>query len=90
MRAKYIEIVFNWRRASDERGVSSLQRSKYNYNFLNIILDELMPWHKESYDFALLEVNRLSVLLYLHTTITLYILGVCQIYWVFQGRLWLP
>ena len=62
--AKYIETVFNWRRSSDERGLSSLQRSKYNYNFLNMILDELMPWHKESYDFALLEVNRLSISLY--------------------------
>ena len=70
--AKYIETVFNWRRASDERGLSSLQCSKYNYNFLNVILDELMPWHKESYDFALLEVNRLSILLYLHTAITSY------------------
>jgi len=56
--AKYIETICNWRRASDERGLSSLTRSKYNYTLLNMILDELMPWHRQSYDFALLEVNR--------------------------------
>ena len=56
--ATYIETICNWRRASDERGLSSLTRSKYNYNLLNMILDDLMPWHKESYNFALLEVNR--------------------------------
>jgi len=56
--ATYIETICNWRRASDERGLSSLKRSKYNYCLLNMILDELMPWHRESYNFALLEVNR--------------------------------
>jgi len=56
--ATYIETICNWRKASDERGLSSLTRSKYNYNLLNMILDELMPWHRESYNFALLEVNR--------------------------------
>ena len=56
--ATYIETVCNWRRAGDERGLSSLLRSKYNYGMLNMILDELMPWHKQQYNFALLEVNR--------------------------------
>ena len=56
--ANYIDIIGNWRRAGDKRGLSSLQRSKYNYSLLNFILDELMPWHKQSYNFALLEVNR--------------------------------
>ena len=56
--ATYIETIHNWRRASDECGLSSLMRSKYNYCLLNMILDELMPWHKETYNFALLEVNR--------------------------------
>ena len=44
--ANYINIIRNWRRAGDERGLSSLQRSKYNYTLLNFILDELMPWHR--------------------------------------------
>lgn len=56
--AKYIETILNWRRAGDECGLSSLLRSKYNYNMLNMMLDELMPWHKQMYNFALLEVNR--------------------------------
>ena len=48
--AGYIQTIWNWRRACDERGLSELQRSKFNYQLLNMILDELMPWHKELYD----------------------------------------
>ena len=55
--AKYIHAVLNWRRACDERGLSELQRSQYNHNMLEYILDELMPWHKV-YDLSHLEVNR--------------------------------
>lgn len=58
--ARYIRIIWNWRRASDERGLSSLERCRFNYQFLNLILEELMPWYKEFYDFSLLEVNRYS------------------------------
>ena len=46
--ASYITTVWNWRRASDERGLSRLQ----------MILTELMPWYRGLYDFSLLEVNR--------------------------------
>ena len=56
--AKFIGAVRNWRRACDERGLTSLQRCKYNYQLLQLILDELMPWHSHSYDFSLLEVNQ--------------------------------
>ena len=56
--AHYIQTVHNWRRANDERGLTELQRFKFNYCFLNLILDELMPWHSVHYDFTLLEVNR--------------------------------
>ena len=42
----------------DECGLSELQRCHYNYDFLNLVLDELMPWHKDIYDFSHLEVNR--------------------------------
>lgn len=56
--AKFIRVIKNWRRASDERGLSSLQRCKFNYEMLQLILDELMPWHSKHYDFSLLEVNR--------------------------------
>ncbi len=56
--ARYVRCARNWRRACDERGLSSLQRCKYNYELLALILDELMPWHTHTYDLSLLEVNR--------------------------------
>ena len=56
--AKFVETIGNWRRACDYRGRSELERNRYNYAFLNLILDELMPWHTEVYDFINLEVNR--------------------------------
>ena len=56
--ANYIRTIWNWRRAIDERGLSERQRSKFNYQLLNMMLDELMPWYKETYDFSLLEVNK--------------------------------
>ena len=39
-------------------------RCKFNYKFLNIVLEELMPWYKETYDFSLLEVNRYTSYVY--------------------------
>jgi len=41
--AKYIKTIRQWREACDERGLSQLMRSNYNYQFLNLLLDELMP-----------------------------------------------
>ena len=49
--AQYIRVIWNWRRAGDERGLRELQHSKFNYQLLNMILEELMPWYKETYDF---------------------------------------
>ena len=60
---EYISGIWNWRRACDHRGLSELERCRYNFNFLNLILDELMPWHRTNYDFATLEVNRYILLL---------------------------
>ena len=56
--ANYIRIIWNWHRASDERGLTSLRRSRFNYKLLDLILENLMPWYEDSYDFSLLEVNR--------------------------------
>ena len=56
--ATFIETIGNWRRACDFCGLSELERWRCNYEFLNLILDELMPWHSEIYDFINLEVNR--------------------------------
>ena len=56
--ARYTETIWNWRRACDARGLKELQRCKFNHQFLNLILEDLMPWYKQTYDFSLLEVNR--------------------------------
>ena len=61
--AHYIETVLNWRRSSDERGLTQIQRSWYNYKMLNYLLDELMPWYRDTYDFSALEVNRYTLLM---------------------------
>lgn len=58
--AKYVQTVLNWRRASDERGLTELERSQFNHEMLEFIIDDLMPWHKE-YDFSMLEVNRYCI-----------------------------
>ena len=56
--ARYTEIIWNWRRSCDARGLSELHWCRFNYQFLNLILEDLMPWYKQQYDFSLLEVNR--------------------------------
>ena len=56
--ARFVRVVLNWHRANDERGLTELKRSQYNYEFLNFILEEMIPWSKDKYDFSLMEVNR--------------------------------
>ena len=58
--AKYLCVIRNWRHACGKRGLSALQWSQFNNDFLNYILDELILWHKQKgfRDFSLLEVNR--------------------------------
>jgi len=58
--ASYLRVVHNWRQACDKRGISDVLRSQYNQQFLDYILDDLMPYHKDEglNDFSLLEVNR--------------------------------
>jgi len=62
--AEYLQRIHNWRRACDERGLTNEQRSKFNTELLNYILDQLMPWHNKDglRDFSLLEVNRYVLL----------------------------
>ena len=58
--AEYLRSVRGWRRACDERGLSTDQRSQLNKAFLDYIVDDLMPWHRDQglRDFSLLEVTR--------------------------------
>lgn len=59
--ADYVRIVAQWHEASDGRGLSQLQRCKYNYEMLNFVLDEWMPWHTDNYDFTTIDINRYNV-----------------------------
>ena len=51
-----VQVINNWHRANDERGLMDEERSYYS--MLNYIMDELMPWHNVVYDLSLLEVNQ--------------------------------
>ncbi len=55
---QFVTAVQNWRRACDERGLTQIKRCQFNYELLNMLLDELMPWHRTQYDLSLMEVNR--------------------------------
>ena len=59
---RFVRCIRNWRRTCDERGLSSLQRCKFNYQMLELILDELMRWHHQMFDLSLLEINGVVVL----------------------------
>jgi hypothetical protein len=56
--AEYTETIAGFHESWDGRGLTQLQRCRANYRMLNYILDELMPWHREQYDFSLIDVNR--------------------------------
>lgn len=58
--ARYVQLIRNWRRATDERGLTDDQRSAFNQELLSYILEDLMPWYSNPQlrDFSLLEVNR--------------------------------
>ena len=49
---KYLCIVLNWCRASDERGLSQSERSRFNWEMLTFIKDDLIPWHSDSHDIS--------------------------------------
>ena len=57
--AAFVRTVACWHEASDGRGLTQLQRCRYNYHMLQYLLDELMPFHRQQYDFKILDVNRL-------------------------------
>ena len=58
--ANYVRIVAQWHESSDGRGLSQLQRCRFNYQMLNFILEVLMPWYDECYDFSTIDINRCS------------------------------
>ena len=57
LEARYIKIIRNWQRLCDEGGLSDDNQSRFNQDFIKYILEELIPWHKQS-DYSTLEVNQ--------------------------------
>jgi hypothetical protein len=55
---RFVEIVSNWHKASDGRGLTEADREKYNLAMLDYILEDWMPWYKEERDYSTLDVNR--------------------------------
>jgi len=41
--AEYLQYIRNWRHACDERGLADDERSRFNKELLDYILDDLMP-----------------------------------------------
>ena len=60
---EYINIVAGWHEAADGRGLSELERCKKNYAMHNMILDDWMPWHKTTPNFATIDINRYTLIL---------------------------
>ena len=67
--SRYVETVANWHEAHDGRAMKTpgaadskfarqRARSKANYQMMNYLLDDYMPWHKTHYDFRLIDINR--------------------------------
>ena len=56
--ARFVEVVRNWHKAADGRGISEELRSKYNTDMLNFLLEDWMPWYKEERDFATIDILR--------------------------------
>lgn len=55
---KFVRAVAGWHEAADGRGLSEIQRCKKNYEMLNMILDDWMPWHNTTPSFATIDINR--------------------------------
>ena len=81
--ASYIEVILGWRQACDQRGLSELERCKCNYKLLNFILEELMPWYRNDYDFSLMEVNRLVMFMKLIILCSFNLQGYHQHLWIY-------
>jgi hypothetical protein len=54
----FVQLVAQWHEASDGRGMSQLERSRYNYSFMNVLLLRWTPWLEHDYDFSKVDINR--------------------------------
>ena len=56
--ARFVEVVSNWHKASDGRGLSEEERKKKNQAMLDYLLEDWMPCFKDERDYSTLDVNR--------------------------------
>ena len=56
------EIIANWHKASDGRGLDEETRKKYNLAMLDFLLEDWMPWYQENKDYSTLDPNRFAKL----------------------------
>ena len=57
---RVVELIANWHKASDGRGLSEETRKKYNLAMLDFLLEDWMPWYKENRDYSTLDPNRFT------------------------------
>lgn len=58
---RVVEVIANWHKASDGRGLDEETRKKYNMAMLDFLLEDWMPWYNENRDFSTLDPNRFEI-----------------------------
>ena len=67
--ARYTRTIARWHEATDGRGMSQEDRKAANLDMRNMILDELMPWHRKNPDLSKIDINRYGrVLVLIHSS----------------------
>lgn len=56
--ARHVQIVLNWHKASDGRGMDEPTRSMYNKAMLDWLLEDWMPWFHYDRDYRSMDVDR--------------------------------
>ena len=56
--AHLVEIVSNWHKATDGRGLSEEDRRKFNLNMLDYLLEDWMSWFCYNREYSTLDPNR--------------------------------
>ena len=74
-----MQIIRNWLKAVDGRGLSDTDRHRYFEEMKMWIFEDWIPWHRQTGDYSFLDVNRsvltwvcvvyyVSKLVYMHVT----------------------
>lgn len=55
---RFLTTISNWHKASDGRGLSEEQRSDYNKEMLDFLLEDWLPWYQYNRDYSTVDINR--------------------------------